>query len=68
MFQIEKGEKTARRHYQGRFELKGPRIGKKQLLKIFSELSCVTHLTFDAKRLLDSTEYCVKKTSRLDSP
>lgn len=68
VFQLEKGKKTGRRHYQGRFELRGPRIGKKQLLKIFSELGCVTNLTFDAERLLDSTEYCVKKTSRLDGP
>lgn len=35
VFQKEKGNKTCRFHYQGRFELKGLRIGKKQLLKLF---------------------------------
>ena len=29
VFQKEKGSETCRLHYQGRFELKGPRIGKK---------------------------------------
>lgn len=35
VFQKERVEKTGRIYYQGRFELKGSRIGKKQFLKIF---------------------------------
>ena len=41
VFQKERGEKTGRLHMQGRFKLKGPRIAKKQLLKLFSELGCI---------------------------
>jgi hypothetical protein len=32
VFQLERGLTTERLHYQGRFELKGPRIGKMKLL------------------------------------
>ena len=55
VFQKEKGNETCRLHYQGRFELRGPRIEKKQLLKLFSNLGCVKNLTFSAERLYSST-------------
>ena len=43
-------EEIGRRHYQGRFELKGPRAGKKQLLKQFSQLGSIKDLIFDVKK------------------
>lgn len=68
VFQKERGEKTNRIHYQGRFELKGPRIGKKQLLKIFSQIYDVKNLTFEPERLYDSTNYCIKLHTRVGGP
>ena len=68
VFQKEKGKNSSRLHYQGRFELKGPRTGKKQLLSLFSELGCVKNLTFEAERLIDSTEYCTKIETRISGP
>ena len=68
VFQKERGEKTGRLHYQGRFKLKGPRTGKKQLLKLFSELACVRNLTFEPERSKDSTKYCSKVQTRIDGP
>ena len=63
MFQLERGKKTGRRHYQGRFELKGPRTGKKQLLKLFSELNSVKDLTIDYEK-----QYNTKIETRLTGP
>jgi hypothetical protein len=60
VFHLERSKKTGRSDYQGHFELRGPRIGKKQLLKIFSELGCIISLIFGAERLLDNTKYCIK--------
>jgi len=68
VFQLEKGEKTGRLHYQGRFELKGPRTGKKQLLKIFSQLGEIKNLTFAPERLYNSKAYCMKVDSRVEGP
>ena len=56
VFQKERGEKTGRLHMQGQ----GPRTGKKQLLRLFSELACVRNLTFKPERSKDSTRYCSK--------
>jgi len=68
VFQKERGEKTGRLHMQGRFKLKGPRTGKKQLLRLFSELACVRNLTFEPERSKDSTRYCSKTQTRVDGP
>lgn len=68
VFQKERGKKTGRLHMQGRFKLKGPRTGKKQLLKLFSELACVRNLTFEPERSKDSTRYCSKIQTRVDGP
>ena len=67
VFQKEKGEQ-GRVHYQGRFELIGPRTGKKQLLEIFSELGSVHQLTFSPERVSDSTDYCSKELTRVEGP
>lgn len=68
VFQKERGEKTGRLHMQGRFKLKGPRTGKKQLLKKFSSLGCVKNLTIEPERCKDSTRYCSKTETRVDGP
>ena len=68
VFQKEKGLKTCRTHYQGRFKLKGPRIGKRRLLEIFSQIGCISNLTFSPERLNDSTAYCTKSLGRLEGP
>ena len=68
VFQKERGEKTNRLHLQGRFEIRGPRTGKKQLLKIFSKLGCVKNLSFEAERSKNSTSYCTKLETRVDGP
>ena len=68
VFQKEKGKKTARLHYQGRFNLKGSRLGKKRLLEIFSELGDVRNLTLEPEILYDSTKYCTKSETRVDGP
>lgn len=66
MFQKEKDAKTGRLHYQGPFKLKGPRIGKKQLLKEFSRLGCVSNLTFEPEKALDSKAYFTKLQTRVE--
>ena len=68
VFQKERGQKSGRVHYQGRFVLKGPRTGKKQLLKLFSEINCVTNLTLEFEKVYNSTRYCTKSTTRVDGP
>lgn len=68
VFQKERGKKTKRLHIQGRFKLKGPRIGKRQLLKIFNQVYNTKNLTFEAERLYDSTEYCTKVDTRVEGP
>ena len=68
VFQLEKGKQTGRRHYQGRFELKGPRTGKKQLLKQFSELGSIRDFTFEVEKCYNSSRYCTKEDTRLAGP
>ena len=68
VFQKEQGLETNRLHYQGRFELKGPRIGKRKLLTMFKKLGDTKNLTFSAERLYNSTSYCVKAESRVEGP
>jgi len=50
---------------QGRFELKGPRTGKKQFFKIFSQRYETKNLTFEPEKFYGSTSYCVKTESRV---
>jgi len=68
VFQSERGKKNARMHYQGRFELKGSRTGKKQLLKMFGVLGCTKNLTFRPELYGDSTDYCTKTETRISGP
>ena len=68
VFQKERGLETSRLHYQGRFELKGPRIGKRKLLTLFSELGETSNLTFSPERVYNSTMYCVKEETRVEGP
>ena len=68
VFQKEQGLETNRLHYQGRFELKGPRVGKRKLLTMFEKLGDIKNLTFSPERLYDSTSYCVKSESRVEGP
>ena len=68
VFQSERGKKNARIHYQGRFELKGSRTGKKQLLKMFRVLGCTKNLTFRPELSVDSTDYCTKTETRVSGP
>lgn len=68
VFQRERGLKTDRLHYQGRFELKGPRLGKMRLLEIFSQVCETSQLTLDPEILYDSTKYCSKSETRDQGP
>ena len=68
VFQLEQGLKTARLHYQGRFKLRGARLGKKRLLELFRELSDVSNLTFEPEVLYDSSKYCTKDETRVSGP
>lgn len=68
VFQLELGLTTARPHYQGRFELKGSRLGKKRLLEIFRELGDTSQLTFQPEIVYDSTSYCTKSETREAGP
>lgn len=68
VFQLELGLMTARLHYQGRFELKGGRLGKKRLLEIFRELGDISNLTFQPEIIYDSTNYCTKSETRKAGP
>ena len=68
VFQRERGLKTGRPHYQGRFELKGSRLGKKRLLEIFSEICETKNLTLEPEVLYDSTKYCTKSSTRDQGP
>lgn len=66
VFQTEQDFETNRLHYQERFELKEPRIGKRKLLTIFEKLGDTKNLTVSPERLYDSTSYCVKAKSRVE--
>lgn len=68
VFQTEEGLKTGRLHYQGRFNLKGGRIGKRRLLEIFGRISETSNLTFEPEKVYDSTKYCTKEETRKAGP
>ena len=68
VFQRERGLKTGRLHYQGRFVLKGSRLGKRRLLEIFSQICETTQLTLEPEVLYDSTKYCTKSETRDQGP
>ena len=68
VFQKEKGLQTNRLHFQGRFVIKGPRIGKRKLLTMFEKLSNTKNLTFSPERVYDSSSYCVKDETRVEGP
>ena len=68
VFQTEAGLKTGRLHYQGRFVLKGSRLGKKRLLEIFGQICETSNLTFEPEILYDSTKYCTKDETRKAGP
>lgn len=68
VFQTEAGLKTGRLHYQGRFQLKGSRLGKKRLLEIFERICETTNLTFEPEILYDSSKYCTKDETRKAGP
>lgn len=68
VFQTEAGLKTGRLHYQGRFQLKGARLGKKRLLEIFGQICETSNLTFEPEILYDSTKYCTKSETRKAGP
>jgi hypothetical protein len=68
VFQQERGLETGRLHFQGRFCVKGPRIGKRKLLEMFKSLGDLKNLTFSPERVYNSTTYCVKVESRVAGP
>ena len=68
VFQRESGLKTGRLHYQGRFVLKGSRLGKKRLLEIFSQICETTEFILEPEVLYDSTKYCRKSETRDQGP
>lgn len=68
VFQLEKGSQTGRLHYQGRFTLKGPRQGKRSLLKLFDETFDTKGLTIEHEIIYDSTKYCTKSETRVKGP
>lgn len=68
VFQQERGFKTGKLHFQGRFCVKGPRIGKRKLLEMFKSLGNVKNLTLSPERVYNSTSYCTKVESRVGGP
>ena len=68
VFQKEKGLETNRLHMQGRFVIKGSRIGKRKLLTMFEKLGDTRNLTFSPERLWNSSHYCVKDETRVGGP
>ena len=67
VFQLEVGETTGRKHYQGRFKLLS-RKSKKALLKLFSELFDTSNLTLQVELAYDSSSYCEKLDTRIGGP
>ena len=57
VFQLERGETTGRKHYQGRFQLL-TRKSKRALLKIFSEIFDTSNLTLQVEIVWYSYIYC----------
>lgn len=69
VFQVERGELKNKIHYQGRLTLKGKRLGKRALLKLFSSLGDVENLTLKPEvSMKDSVDYCTKSSTRLSGP
>jgi len=68
VFQQEKGLETGRLHYQGRFVLRGPRIGKNKLLSYFTEKWNTINLTVDPEKSSDSSLYCTKSETQVKGP
>ena len=68
VFQLEVGETTRRKHYQGRFKLRGAHTSKSNLLKEFSEIFDTTNLTFQPELAYDSSSYCAKSETRIAGP
>lgn len=67
VFQLEVGETTNRRHYQGRLKLLS-RKSKKALLKIFGEIFSTENLTLQVELAYDSSSYCEKLDTRIGGP
>lgn len=68
VFQLEAGSETGRLHYQGRFTLKGPRMGKRALLKLFGEVFNTKQLTIQPEISFNSSSYCEKSDTRVEGP
>ena len=68
VFQLERGLTTERLHYQGRFVLKGPRIGKQKLLSYFKENWNIINLTVEHETTFDSSLYCTKSETQVAGP
>lgn len=68
VFQLEVGKKTQNAHYQGRFVLRGPRIGKRKLLSLFADKYDTMNLTVEPEILSDSTSYCIKEDTSVGGP
>ena len=67
VFQLERGETTGRKHYQGRFQLL-TRKSKRALLKIFLEIFDTSNLTLQVEIAYDSSSYCEKLETRIAGP
>ena len=71
VFQLEEGDKTKRKHYQGRFSLYKQRKSKTVLLKTIAKFGLDPKgLTLDWEKgtVAESVAYCTKEESRLDGP
>lgn len=64
IFKLEIIETMGRKRYQGRLKLL-TRSSKKALLKIFSEIFEMSHLTIQVKRVYDNSSYCEKLEIRV---
>lgn len=69
-FQLECGKVKNKHHYQGAFEISGPRISKKQLLLKFSEeFDNIAGLTLTkARNMEDLIKYSSKEDTRVEGP
>lgn len=69
-FQLECGTVKNKQHYQGAFEISGPRISKKQLLlKFEEEFTNVAGLTLTKARSMDDlVKYSSKDDTRVQGP
>lgn len=69
-FQLECGSVKNKQHYQGAFEIIGPRVSKKQLLlKFQEEFENVAGLTLTKARSMDDLiKYSSKEDTRIEGP